>query len=162
MKIKESFMVGFNFGLTSGAITTMGVMVGLYAGTNSVKIVIGGILTIAIADAFSDALGMHVHEESENVHTPREVWESTLATFLSKFLFSLTFLIPLFIFPMKLAVIISLLWGLNMVAFLSHLMAKEQGILPRKVILEHVAISIIVIIVTQVVGHWVSGLNFAY
>lgn len=35
-------------------------MAGLHSGTHSRAIVIGGILTIAIADAMSDALGIHV------------------------------------------------------------------------------------------------------
>lgn len=88
MKIKEPFRVGVSFGLTSGAITTMGLMVGLYSGTQSLKAVVGGVLTIAIADAFSDALGIHIHEESENEHTPKEIWQSTIATFVSKFIFA--------------------------------------------------------------------------
>ena len=61
---KHSLRIGFSFGLTSGIITTLGLMVGLHAGTHSRLAVIGGILTIAIADAFSDALGIHISEES--------------------------------------------------------------------------------------------------
>lgn len=156
IRVKESLKVGFNFGLTSGAITTMGVMVGLYFGTHSLKIIIGGIITIAVADAFSDALAMHIHEESENVHTPREIWESTLATFLSKFLFSLTFLIPLLILPVKMAVAVSVVWGLSLVALLSYLIAREQRISARKTILEHIVIAVLVIMTTQLVGIWVS------
>jgi len=157
LKIKESFKVGFNFGLTSGAITTMGVMVGLYFGTNSIKVIIGGILTIAVADAFSDALAMHIHEESENTHTAREIWESTLAAFFSKFLFSLTFLIPLLIFPVKLAVVTSIFWGLSTVGLLSYILAREQKISARKAILEHIVIAILVIFMTQIVGSWAAG-----
>jgi len=54
-----------SFGLTSGIITTLGLIVGLHSGTHSKLAVIGGILTIAMADALSDALGIHVSEESE-------------------------------------------------------------------------------------------------
>lgn len=156
--VKESFKVGFSFGLTSGAITTMGLMVGLYAGTSSFKVVLGGILTIAIADAFSDALGMHIHEESENDHTSQEIWESTFATFFSKFLFSLTFLIPLLFLPLKVAVIVSVLWGLNMVVFLSYFLAKEQKTSPGKIIFEHIAIAVVVIAVTLLTGSWIARL----
>ena len=39
---------------------TLGLMVGLHAGTHSMPAVLGGILTIAVADAMSDALGIHV------------------------------------------------------------------------------------------------------
>ena len=56
--MKESLKTGITFGLTSGVITTLGLMVGLHSGTGSRIAVIGGILTIAVADAFSDALGI--------------------------------------------------------------------------------------------------------
>jgi hypothetical protein len=49
---------GVSFGLTSGVITTLGLIVGLHSGTHSKIAVISGIPTIAIADAMSDALGM--------------------------------------------------------------------------------------------------------
>ncbi|PIU42967.1 MAG: hypothetical protein COS98_00120, partial [Parcubacteria group bacterium CG07_land_8_20_14_0_80_35_11] len=78
--MKHSLRVGFSFGLTSGIITTLGLMVGLHSGTHSKIAVIGGILTIAIADAFSDALGIHISEESEEKHTEKEIWESTIST----------------------------------------------------------------------------------
>jgi len=60
---KHPFKIGFSFGLTSGVITALGLMVGLNAGTHSRLAVIGGILTLAIADSFSDALGIHFSEE---------------------------------------------------------------------------------------------------
>ncbi len=67
--MKLSYIKGISFGLTSGIITTLGMIVGLHAGTHSRLAVIGGVLTIAIADAFSDALGIHISEESQNKHT---------------------------------------------------------------------------------------------
>ena len=71
--MRHSLRVGFSFGITSGIITTLGLMVGLNSSTRSGLVVIGGILTIAIADAFSDALGIHISEESENRHTAKEI-----------------------------------------------------------------------------------------
>ena len=50
--MNHSVKIGFCFGSTSGIITTLGLMVGLNSGTHSKLVVIGGILTIAIADAF--------------------------------------------------------------------------------------------------------------
>ena len=84
----HSVKTGFSFGLTSATITTLGLMVGLSSSTNSKLAVIGGILIIAVADAFSDALGIHISEESENKHTPKQIWISTVSTFLSKFIFA--------------------------------------------------------------------------
>ncbi len=96
--MKHSLKIGISFGLTSGIITTLGLIVGLHSGTHSRLIVIGGILIIAIADAFSDALGIHISEESENKHDTKEIWESTIFTFLSKFVFALTFIAPFLLF----------------------------------------------------------------
>lgn len=62
--MKASWMTGLSFGLTSGVITTLGLIVGLHAGTHSRMVVIGGILTVAISDAMSDALGIHISEEA--------------------------------------------------------------------------------------------------
>lgn len=158
-RIKKAFRVGLSFGLTSGAITTMGLMVGLYAGTHSLKAVAGGVLTIAIADAFSDALGMHIHEESENEHTPKEIWESTIAAFVSKFIFAVSFLVPILVFDLNTAVKISVVWGLSLVAMMSYLIARDQRKSAYKIIGEHVLISIAVIIITHWMGSWIYGLT---
>ena len=39
--VKKEINSGFSFGLTSGVITTIGLMIGLYSGTNSKLAVIG-------------------------------------------------------------------------------------------------------------------------
>lgn len=62
--MKDSIKKGVSFGITSGIITTLGLIIGLEAGTHSKLIIISGILTIAFADAFSDSLGVHILEES--------------------------------------------------------------------------------------------------
>ena len=98
--MKRSFRIGFSFGLTSGIIGTLGLMVGLNASTSSKLVVIGGILAIAIAEGFSDSVGIHIAEEYENKHTDREIWESTFSTFISKFVFSSIFIIPVLIFEL--------------------------------------------------------------
>jgi len=144
-----------SFGLTSGVITTLGLMVGLNSGTHSRPIVIGGILTIAIADAMSDALGIHVSEESKNSSPARQIWESTVATFLAKFVIALTFAVPVLIAPLDQAVLISVIWGLLLLAGLSFFIARAQGIASWKVIGEHLVIALCVVALTHAVGDWV-------
>lgn len=153
-----SIIIGFSFGLTSGIITTLGLMVGLHSGTHSKFTVIGGILIIAIADAFSDALGIHISEESEARHTPKEIWQSTLFTFLSKFSFALSFVIPVLIFSLSTAIVVNVIYGLSLLCIFSFYLAKEQKIKPWKVILEHLVIAGIVIITTHLVGDWIKSI----
>ena len=156
--MRHSIEVGFSFGLTSGIITTLGLMVGLNSGTNSKLVVLGGILTIAIADSFSDALGIHVSEESENIHSKREIWESTLSTFLFKFVIASSFIIPVIILPLSTAIIVSIIWGFILLIVMSIRIALIQKIKPRNVVFEHVSITIIVIILAQFIGGMISNI----
>lgn len=157
--MNHSFRVGFSFGLTSAIITTLGLMVGLSSGTNSKLAVVGGILTIAIADAFSDSLGIHVSEESENRHS-KEIWSSTFSTFVSKFLFALTFLVPVILFDLALAVAVSIVWGLFSLSVLSYKIATDRKKDPWKAIGEHLSIAVIVVIVTHYLGIMISVIFF--
>lgn len=151
-----SLQTGIHFGLTSGVITTLGLMVGLHSGTHSLLAVVGGILTIAIADAFSDALGIHISEEAENVHAAREIWLATGATFLTKFLMALTFLVPVLLCELPIAIILGVVWGLGVLTVLSYQLARAQGIRPWKVIGEHLVIAGAVITITHLIGDWVA------
>jgi len=154
--MRHSLKVGFNFGLTSGVITTLGLIIGLNAGTNSRIVVIGGILTIAIADAFSDSLGIHISEESENKHTTKEIWESTFSTFFCKFFIASSFVVPVLLLRLRVAIIVSIFWGLFLLSLLSFKIARDQKAKMWYVILEHLVIVVIVIVVAQYVGYWIS------
>ncbi|MCK4326280.1 hypothetical protein KAW55_05945 [bacterium] len=155
--MKHSVKTGFSFGLTSGIITTLGLMVGLHSGTHSKLAVIGGIFIIAIADAFSDALGIHISEEAENKHVTKEIWQSTISAFVSKFVFALTFIFPILLFELSTAIVVSVIWGLSVLGILSFSIAKAQKAKPWKVVVEHLIIALVVIVVTHYVGDWISS-----
>ena len=153
--MKASFKTGLSFGLTSGVITTLGLMVGLHSGTHSRTVVIGGIVTIAVADALSDALGIHIAEESKNNGVVLEIWESTIATFVAKFMVALTFVVPVLMLPLEEAMTVSVVWGLTLLALLSLLLARTQEIPAWKVIAEHLVIGVSVVAITHFVGDWI-------
>ena len=155
--MKSSFKTGLSFGLTSGVITTLGLMVGLHSGTHSRTVVIGGIVTIAIADAMSDALGIHIAEESKNNGVVSEIWESTIATFVAKFLVAMTFVAPVLLLPLEEAMLVSIVWGITLLTALSYFLAQAQQIPAWKVITEHVVIGVSVIAVTHYVGDWIHS-----
>ena len=152
--MRDSLRTGICFGLTSAVITTLGLMVGLHSGTHSRMVVLSGILTIAIADAFSDALGIHISEESDRTRTAKQVWGATIATFLTKCLFALTFAVPVLLLPLSVAIIVSLLWGLSILTALSCIIAKSQGEPYWKIVSEHLIIATLVLVIT----HWMGDL----
>ena len=147
---------GLFFGATSGVITTIGLIVGLNSGTRSVTAVLGGILVIAVADAMSDALGIHLAEEADPNTTHSHVWSATIMTFLTKFIFSISFAIPLLLLPLATAVLVSVIWGIIVIVVLSYFLARSQGESPFSIIAEHVGIAMLVVILSHYIGVWVG------
>ena len=158
--MKISIRKGFGFGLTSGIITTLGLIIGLSSGTNSKIVVLAGIFVIAIADALSDALGIHISEEAGSKSTtPREVWESTISTFIFKFVFAMIFIIPVLLLTLQNAVLVSAVVGLILIAVFSYHIAKQNETNPTLAVAEHILITVVVIIATHFVGKWIATLT---
>ncbi len=147
--LDTAISAGLSFGLTSGTITTLGLMFGLFSGTNSRLAVIGGILTIAIADALSDSLGIRATQESEH-HSKRAIWVAVATTFFAKLIYASTFLIPILLLPLNIAVLVSAVYGFSVLGVLSFYNSNGK----RKIIniSNHVLLAAVVIVITYLVG----------
>lgn len=155
--MKNSIKTGLSFGLTSGVITTVGLMVGLASSTTSKLAVIGGIVTIAVADAFSDALGIHISEEAKAKNgAERAVWMATIATFLTKFIFASLFILPVVFFSLNKAIWVSVAFGALILIVLSFNVARDRKESTVKVILEHLSIALVVVVLANWLGEIVS------
>jgi len=147
---------GLFFGATSGVITTIGLITGLNAGTHSMAAVIGGIFVIAVADSMSDALGIHLAEEADPNATIHHIWSATISTFLNKFIFAISFAVPLLLLPLDQAVVASLLWGMLVIVVLSYFLARAQKASPILIVGEHLGIAILVVVLSHLIGAWVG------
>jgi len=147
---------GLFFGAASGVITTLGLIVGLYSGTKSLVAVLGGIFVIAVADAMSDALGIHLAEESDPDATHEHIWAATFSTFFTKLIVALTFAVPLMWLPLQTAVIVSVIWGLTVILLISVYLARVQKVPFLPVAGEHLIIAIFVIAISHFIGGWVN------
>lgn len=156
MTVKSALRVGLSFGLTSAVITTLGLMMGLFTSTQSRLAVIGGVLTIALADALSDALGIHVSQESQPEVSVKQVWLATLATFGAKLGFALTFVLPLVFFPLSTAIRINVIWGLVLLGILSGLVGKKQDGWAWRTMVEHLVIALAVLLISSQVGRLIQ------
>jgi VIT1/CCC1 family predicted Fe2+/Mn2+ transporter len=148
---------GVFFGATSGVITTIGLIAGLNAGTNSMVAVLGGILVVAVADAMSDAMGIHLAQESDPDSTHEHIWAATFWTFFTKLIVALSFAFPLLWFSLPVAVAVAVGWGLIVITLLSAYLARVQGTPVLHVVTEHLLIAIIVVAVSNYIGVWVSN-----
>lgn len=138
-------------------ITTLGLVVGLDFSTGSRLAVIGGIITIAIADAFSDALGMHISRESDRQSTQKGVWESTFSTFIAKFIVALIFALPVVMLPLQEAVWVCVAIGILLLSSFSYYIAVRNRENPLSVVAEHLTIATVVLVVSALVGSYVRS-----
>ena len=145
-----------SFGITSGILTTVGVLVGMQAATASTLAVIASIATIAVADSFSDAFGMYISKVGERGSTKNEALRYALGTFIGKFIFPLTFIVPLTILPLVVGIWVDITWGGVALALLS----AEQAIVIQEsvvgTIARNIGLAAIIIIFSTVVGNSVS------
>ncbi|MEN2975285.1 MAG: hypothetical protein ABDH32_06905 [Candidatus Caldarchaeales archaeon] len=143
------------FGLTSGVITTLGIIIGLESGTQSKPAVVTGILILALADSLSDAMGIHVSEEAEGEHTSIEIIEATISTLFSKLVFTLSFLVPVLLLDPIYTTYASIIWGFGLISFFSYYMAKKQNRREIKIIVEHLILTTIVIVSAYYLGSFI-------
>ena len=160
-RYSHQFTTGVSFGLTSGVITALGMIVGLNSATSSKLAVLAGIIIMAIADGLADAAGLHLSEESEvekgkGKHTPKEVWLTTLYTFISVAGFILTFAIPILIFNLQTAVYVAIGWGLLLIICLNIYIARIRKEPALKLICEHVFLALFVIMLSYGVGKLIA------
>lgn len=160
-KYSHQLITGISFGLTSGVITALGMIVGLHSATSSKLAVVAGVIVMAIADGLADAVGLHMVEETEVEkggikHTPKEIWLTTLFTFLSVSGFILTFAIPILIFPLKIAVFLAIGWGIFLLILLNFYTAKIKKESPIRLIFEHIFLALFVIIISYWIGNLIA------
>lgn len=148
---------GIFFGAASGVITTIGLIVGLNAGTNSLVAVLGGILVVAVADSMSDALGIHIAQEADPDSTSQHIWAATFWTFFTKLIVALSFAVPLLLLPLDQAVIAAVFWGLLVIVLLSAYLAHMQRVAALPIIAEHLGIAVVVVVISHYIGVWVNG-----
>lgn len=160
--MKKSSLIGLGFGATSGVITTLGLITGLAVSTQSKSAVLGGIVTIAVADALSDAFGIHVSQESADDLCTKDIWVATYTTFLFKFLFAMSFLVPMIVFEMTVALVVSIIWGIALISATSVFAAHLHGKKVMPVVFEHVVITVLVLCASFLVGNIVNDLTSKY
>lgn len=142
----------FAFGISSGVLTTLGVMVGLMGATSSRLAVIGGILSIAIADSLSDAIGVYSLKKAERGTTQKQAIKSGTNVFLGKIIFTSSFLMPFLLFSLITAIIVNIVWGILLIAFLNLLIAIAQEENIPKTIAKNTLIAIGIVILSYLVG----------
>lgn len=97
----------FSFGGTSGVVTSIGLIIGLGAATAPKSAIVSGLLVVALADNLSDSLSIHMYQEAEKLEE-RPALRTTLANFVVRLFFALTFVLIVALLPASHAAIVAL------------------------------------------------------
>jgi VIT1/CCC1 family predicted Fe2+/Mn2+ transporter len=136
-------------------------IVGLNEATSSKLTVFAGIVIMALADGLADAAGFHIVEEAEvengrAKHTMKEVWVSTIVTFIAVGGFISTFAIPVLLFQLKTAIILDIAWGMLLLILLNYYIARSKKEDASRLILGHISLALFVVIVSYFAGRLMS------
>lgn len=149
--VKNEGYQGATFGVMEGIVMMLGILIGLSA-TGNKSIAILGVVTAGVADAFANSSAFYVSEESEGIHTRKEIWKSTIWTLIGTVASVVVLIIPLLIFDIPFATYIGFGVAMVMLGLLGFFVARWQKMNVMNVILKYIVIGIAVSIATYVVS----------
>lgn len=147
----------FSFGIASGVLTTLGVIIVMNKSVVSLLAIIAGIVAIAVADSMSDAFGVYSLKKTERGTAPRSAFAAAIATFLGKVVCTLTFIIPFLLLPIDTAVIVSIFWGVFLLIIVNLEIAVIQQESIWKTILVNLLLAGLVMFLSLVAGNFLAG-----
>ena len=143
-----------SYGGTAAIVTGMGLVVAFDAGTTSKATLVSSLLVVAIADNLADSLAIHVYQESENLD-PRKAFRSTVANYVTRLVVAGSFVILAVVMPAPGLVPVVLAWGMALLCALTYFVARARGVAPGLEVLKHLAVAIVVIVVSRGIGAWI-------
>ena len=157
-------MKGHHFSLITSTISILSILTTIYnleGHSNVIKNIISPILTVALADSMADGLGIYIYETSAN-QKHKESISLGLQTMLSKFMFSLIYIVPfMFVnkyYTIQYAIITSFILGTCIVAFVSDKIAKERNENRFKAIRNNILFTATIILITFYITSAISHL----
>ena len=143
-----------SYGGTAAIVTGMGLIVGFDTATASKATLIGSLLLIAVADNLADSLAIHAYQESERL-AAKQAFRSTVTNFLTRFLVAASFVILVFALPIGSLTPVALAWGMALLGTLTYFVARHRGVSPLVEVAKHLAVAIVVIVVSRAIGIWI-------
>jgi len=151
LKKLENYILGSS----AAVITNVSLIVGLGSGQAGKGPIIGGLLTIALADNIADSLGIHLYKESEGCGE-RSSAVSTALNFISRLLVSLTFIGVVIVFTTYQAIVIAIVWSLALLTVISYLITRRSGKSSIAEIARHVLVAVVAIVLSRCVGYLIA------
>ena len=145
-----------SFGTTSAILTSTGLIIGFSAAGLAKSAIIAGLLIVCLTDNLTDALSIHIFQESE-LEEQSTVFRTTLINFAARLAISLSFVaLTLYLTGLPL-LLIAVAWGGSLLSGLTWLIARSRGTEVPVEILRHLAVAVLVIAVSRAIGELINA-----
>ena len=144
-----------SFGGTAAIGTSMALIVGLDAANAGRTVIVSALLIAAVADNLTDSLSVHMYQESERLEQ-KDAFVGTVANFVTRFIVCLSFVLIVALLRGPAAVMGGIAWGMSLLAALSWLLARHRKVSATAEVAKHLAVALVIILVSKSVGHWIS------
>ena len=152
-----------SYGGTAAVVTSTALVSGLSAADTTKPIVVSALLIAAFADNLTDALSVHVFQESEQLDK-REAFTGTVTNFLARLLLCISFVPLVVLLPLAHVVEGAVAWGASLLAVLTYLVARERKVNPAPEVAKHLLVASAVIVASILIGRWIgaAGASFLF
>ena len=148
-----------SFGITSGIMTSMGILVGMTSANSGKFSIIAAISVIGAADSLSDSFGIYLSKLAERGCSKKKAIRSAVSTLVGKAGFALTLILVILFFPPDISLEIGICWGLLLLTlFNTELAIVSQESVP-KALFQNISLAIAIILISYVVGNFVGSME---
>jgi vacuolar iron transporter family protein len=148
----------FAFGATAAVMTSMALIVGLGTANTGKASIIAGLLIIGVADNLSDALGIHIHEESE-VEGKTEAFGLAVSNYITRFLVVCSFILIVLLLSPGAAHWVGMVWGVVLLSMMTYFIAQARAANPAREIAIHLVVAATIVALSQGIGYLIKSMT---
>jgi VIT1/CCC1 family predicted Fe2+/Mn2+ transporter len=135
----------------------MALISGLSAADATKPIIVSALLIAAFADNLTDALSIHIFQESEQLDQ-KNAFNGTITNFVTRLLLSISFVLLVVLLPLEHVAKVSIVWGILLLVILTYLVARERKVKPLREVVKYLLVASAVIIVSTLIPNWIGVL----
>lgn len=142
----SSSIQGIYFGLTEGTVTTLGIIIGMFASMPIKKAIFSAVIAATLSDSFGDSIGLYYSEEARG---GKNAINTVINMVTCKLLISFIYIIPLFLIKsLKTGIFVSILIALLVISTSFYNLASIKEVDPTDFVIKNTLTIGIVIIIT--------------
>jgi hypothetical protein len=128
----------------------MALISGLNAADATKPIIVSALLIATFADNLTDALSIHIFQESEKLDQ-KNAFYGTITNFVTRLLLSISFVLLVGLFPLEHVAKGAIVLEMSLLTILTYLVARERKVKPMLEVVKYLLVASAVIIIITLI-----------